>query len=389
MPDKGIRYIGEIRIYFWYSSTIEIDNRQPYDFQTELWVERMGENRKFRKCIKIVGVAGAVYGVFRYLLPLVTPFVFAWLTALVLKPLACVLAGRLRVRWRGRTFGVPVCVAGLLELAFFMGIAGILLYEGGRRLYEEAVMLADRFPWFVRQLDLYLTKVCRQVEGALSLRSDTMVCVVRDMIQALGNTVKQGVMPYVMGNSVGITKCFVCCCIAAVIYIIGVMLFLQEMDGWRERMDESLFQAEFARIKRLLTVVANAYLRTQGIIMLLTTAVCVTGFFLMGNSYYILTGVGIGILDALPVFGTGTILIPWTILYFFRGRWARGIWVFGIYLACYFLREVLEARLMGGKVGLTPLETLTSMYVGLQLFGIFGFLLGPLGLLLVKEFAIG
>jgi len=48
----------------------------------------------------------------------------------------------------------------------------------------------------------------------------------------------------------------------------------------------------------------------------------------------------------------------------------------------------LEARLMASKVGLTPLETLASMYVGLQILGIFGFLLGPLGLLLVKEFAL-
>lgn len=108
----------------------------------------------------------------------------------------------------------------------------------------------------------------------------------------------------------------------------------------------------------------------------------------MGNSYYILAGVGIGILDALPVFGTGTVLIPWAVLCFLRGQWGRGLMVFGIYLICYFLREILEARLMASKVGLTPLETLASMYVGLQILGIFGFLLGPLGLLLVKEFAL-
>ena len=52
------------------------------------------------------------------------------------------------------------------------------------------------------------------------------------------------------------------------------------------------------------------------------------------------------------------------------------------------MREILEARLMGSRVGLTPLETLASMYVGLRVFGVFGFLLGPLGLLLVKEFAL-
>ena len=56
-----------------------------------------------------------------------------------------------------------------------------------------------------------------------------------------------------------------------------------------------------------------------------------------------------------------------------------------IYLICYLLREILEAKMMGNRVGLTSLETLISMYVGLQLFGIAGFLLGPIGLLLIEE----
>ena len=71
---------------------------------------------------------------------------------------------------------------------------------------------------------------------------------------------------------------------------------------------------------------------------------------------------------------------------FLGGQWGRGLLVFGLYLVCYFLRELLEAKLMGKQVGLTPLETLASVYVGLQMFGLLGFLLGPVGLLLVKEF---
>ena len=110
------------------------------------------------------------------------------------------------------------------------------------------------------------------------------------------------------------------------------------------------------------------------------------GIFSLKNPYYILAGAGIGILDALPVFGTGTVLIPWTLFCLLRGRWGRGAAIFAIYLVCYFLREILEARLMANQVGLTPLETLISIYAGLQLFGLWGFLLGPLGILLVKEF---
>lgn len=56
-----------------------------------------------------------------------------------------------------------------------------------------------------------------------------------------------------------------------------------------------------------------------------------------------------------------------------------------LYLICYALREIMEAKLMGNQVGLSSLETLVSMYVGLELFGISGLLLGPVGLLLVED----
>ncbi|MCI8982019.1 MAG: AI-2E family transporter [Hungatella sp.] len=346
----------------------------------------MKDRRKVKKCIRIAGAAAAVYGSFRFLLPFVVPFLFAWLTALVLKPSASRISSKLRVTWRGRSFGVSAGAVGILELGMGAGIVGCLLYFGGRKLFQELSMLANRFPWWMEQLDLYLTGVCRQVEGTLSLKPDTMVCIVRDMIRGLGGTLKQGAMPYLMGNSVSAARYCVHFCVIMVLYVIGVMLFIQEMDLWKEKMARSVFCREFDRIIQLLRRAGNAYVRTQGAIMVLTTVVCVAGFFFLGNPYYILAGVGIGLLDALPAFGTGTVLIPWTILCFLGGQWGRGLLVFGLYLVCYFLREILEAKLMGNQVGLTPLETLASVYVGLQMFGLLGFLLGPVGLLLVKEF---
>ena len=89
---------------------------------------------------------------------------------------------------------------------------------------------------------------------------------------------------------------------------------------------------------------------------------------------------------ALPIFGTGTALVPWSLFLLFKREWGHALILFGLYLLCYFLREFTEAHLMGKKMGLSPLETLAAIYVGLQLFGLFGFLLGPIGLLIIKDF---
>ena len=134
-----------------------------------------------------------------------------------------------------------------------------------------------------------------------------------------------------------------------------------------------------------LVSVGNAWLRTQFVIMAVTSILCILGLFLIGNSYSLLLGIGIGILDALPIFGTGTVLIPWGIVMLLQKKWKEGLVILALYVVCYFVREILEARIMGNKVGLSALETLISMYVGLKLFGIAGFLLGPVGLLLVED----
>ena len=76
---------------------------------------------------------------------------------------------------------------------------------------------------------------------------------------------------------------------------------------------------------------------------------------------------------------------PWAAADFFMGNWKGGLALLVLYGVCYFLREILEARMMGSQVGLSPLENLMAMYVGLELFGIAGFFLGPLGLLLIED----
>lgn len=96
-------------------------------------------------------------------------------------------------------------------------------------------------------------------------------------------------------------------------------------------------------------------------------------------------GCGIGILDALPVLGAGTVLIPWGVALLFQKAWKKAAVIFGIYVVCYFLRQISEARLMGKQVGLSPLGSLVSMYVGLKLFGLSGLILGPVGVLLIGD----
>lgn len=121
------------------------------------------------------------------------------------------------------------------------------------------------------------------------------------------------------------------------------------------------------------------------LLIVLISGTCSLGLFLTDNPYALLFGVVIGIFDAFPVLGSGLILVPWAAFHFFAGNAFAGAVLLTTYGICQFVREYLEPKLLGGKMGLRPVHSLMAVYLGYELFGFSGLLLGPFGLVLIKS----
>ncbi|MBR5473851.1 MAG: AI-2E family transporter, partial [Lachnospiraceae bacterium] len=117
------------------------------------------------------------------------------------------------------------------------------------------------------------------------------------------------------------------------------------------------------------------------------TSVSAVGLWLLGNPYGLLLACGIGVIDLLPIFGAGTVYVPWIAISLFQGKYMQSAVLGGMYVICYLLRNMIEARKMGDRLGFHPIVTLCAVYAGWKLFGLAGFLLGPIGLVIVAEFA--
>jgi len=112
---------------------------------------------------------------------------------------------------------------------------------------------------------------------------------------------------------------------------------------------------------------------------------CTLGLVLIKNPYALLLGLAIALLDALPVLGSGMILLPWSIVLFFQKNYIPGAILLTVFVLCVILREFLEPKLLGKGIGIRPLYTLISMYLGIRIFGVAGFILGPIGLVIIKS----
>ncbi|MCI8948485.1 MAG: AI-2E family transporter [Lachnospiraceae bacterium] len=342
-------------------------------------------NKKLKKLMLTIGIALGVYAGLKYLLPLVIPFFIALGLAEALRPWALWIQKKCSFSVKGHRFQLPLGLIGGILLFGIMIAAAVLCYVAGGKLLSEGKLLLQDLPRFTEEAKQKMAEWCMHLEEALRLESGCVLKWAEDVFKNLGSQAGELMMPYVMGNSMAWAKAAVKAAVLLVVIVFGTILALQDGDEIHSYFCRSAFHQEYVQMGRILKVIGAAYGKTQLLILAGTVMICMGGLFLIGNPYYGILGLVIGLLDALPFIGTGTILFPWAFSLFLGGNGGRGAVLLGIYLASYFLRQIMESKVMGKKAGLSPFLTLAAVYVGIQLFGILGVILGPLGFLIIRE----
>lgn len=329
-----------------------------------------------RKVVSIIGITAGVYLTFRFLLPLVIPFLIAWLGAGIMAPAVRILEKKLRMKR-----SLAVVLVGLLFFSF-LGTVGLWLVH---KLLEELGSLTCSLGNLEKLLNERLRYFCGEVEGNFGLQPDTLYFAAASGMMRLISTVEEKAMPLVMSNSLPIVKALFEGIAVVFITLISMLMICKDYDILQEKRGQFMFAQELDGILKKVSGAMGAYFKTQGILILITSAISVAGLFVLNNSYALLFGISIGVLDALPFVGTGIIYLPWAVLAGAMGDWRHCVCVLFIYGACYLVRELLEPRLMGKQIGMTSLEMIISMYVGIRLLGLSGVLLGPIGYLMIVE----
>ena len=127
------------------------------------------------------------------------------------------------------------------------------------------------------------------------------------------------------------------------------------------------------------------FLLSYALIITLTFVELLVGFLILGIEGAFVIAILVAILDILPVLGTGTVLIPWMIIVFSAGNARMGAGILVLYLVITIVRNIIEPKLVGRQMGLSPIIMLPSMLVGLQLFGIIGLFVVPFGVAFIKN----
>ncbi len=335
------------------------------------WMERSNIARWF---ISVALITAGVYLGFRYLLPLVFPFLISYFLAWIIRPVAETLY---------RRFKIPRLVGGALSLILLIGVFGTALFLLIKVLIRQAFELVKNIPIYLDIIAGKLDAICKHCDGMVGLNVGTLKGVLDENITNTIGMVKTNIMPKITQHSISFTFQFITLIGITLIVLVAAVLIVKELPTFHDKFESNTLYKDIHKVTEKLSDAGLAFLRCQLIIMSIVAVISVLGLTILGSRYAVLLGVGIAFLDALPILGSAMVYIPWAIISLINGNILSAAILFTTFLVCQVIREILEPKLIGNRIGIKPLFTLMSMYVGLKLFSVAGFFLGPIGLLII------
>lgn len=328
-----------------------------------------------RKSIAIYTVTTVVvYLAFKYIMPLILPFILAYFLSKAINPLIKFLCDKMRF---------SRLMAAVLSLLSLLAAVTIGIYYLIKTIRDQLIGFLINIPKYLETMEKTLDSLCNKLDQVFYLTDGSMKFIIDDYNSGMVEHIRTTVLPNITEKSFAFIVGIFAAMGIILIVLIATILIAKEEINIKEEYKNSRIYIQINDIIEKLIKAGTGYIRAQGIIALITAVICTIGLSLIKNEFSFLLGIGIGIFDAFPVLGSGLILVPWSIISLIKGDPFSASILIVIYLVCQIMRQVLEPKLLGDQIGIAPIFTLISIYVGIRLFSLAGFFLGPIALIII------
>lgn len=328
-----------------------------------------------RKLFFTAAVILSLWFSLRFLLPLFLPFLFATLLALSAEPLVRVFVGRCRMpRWLASGLGISIALVLVILVVLMLG--ALLLKELGS-LASVVPDLEETAQQGIGSLQTWLVGAANRTPK--SVRPILNHCV--DGIFSGSSRFLDRISLWFLDFASGILRTLPDSALGFGTWVIASFMISAKLPSLKKQIRDLLpesWKTQYLPMIKQLKSSLGGWLLAQLKLTGITACILSFGFFILQIPYGILWGAAISLVDALPILGTGMVLVPWSIVCFLQGDTLRAIGLLGIYLLALLVRSVLEPKLVGKQLGLDPLITLVALYAGYRLWGLVGMILAPL-----------
>lgn len=323
----------------------------------------------------------------RFLMPLIV----AWIVAMIANPIIHFLEKRIKImRKHGSALVIILVLAALI--AAFYGLT-VLVVTQFSSWVTELPDVYDSVTQNLQHLFQSLHQKCNMIPADMKLAFDQRENVLDDYIQKAIN----GLLKMVNSGSLSKVSSFASSLMDFLVYAILTILASYFMTVEKDHFTKLLQEKTPAGVQRIWDKIRKIFIRAIGgyfkahfQIMIVIFFITVIPFVFMGISYSGLLAVVIAIVDFLPFFGAGTVLVPWAVYRLVTGSYTYAVILLVIYVVVLIVRQLLEPKLIGDNIGMSPFETLVFMLIGYRLAGVLGLIIGiPVGMILIECYREG
>ncbi len=331
----------------------------------------------------VVGLAGFLIGAYILILhglPLVLPFAVALLVAEFMEPFVTALT------LKGR---VPRGIAVAIVMLILVGLILTAVTAAIGKLVEELQLVVQQLPYLYAIGTDLATRFAEQFGTFHATLPESIQTVLNQNLlevqKSLGAQLKQ------LTTTLGVVASLPAFLTNLLVALMATFFISRDkalISGFLLQLFPTEWRPKLRKVKNDVWSSTIGFAKAQLTLILLTMLQVIIGLTIIGAEYSVLMGVVVGVADVLPVLGPASVFLPWIAYTFIFGGSAGkffAIKLLVLYVIVAGVRQVLEVKVVGDRLGLHPLAILLSIYLGFQFFGAMGFVVGPLLAILLKS----
>jgi sporulation integral membrane protein YtvI len=349
-------------------------------------------NSKLYKRLLVRFILYAIFGfIFIVVVPRVAKMLWPFILALIVASVVVGIANKLNelLGRINKKIKLPSKLTTSVLNIMVLFAVSLAVYWVSYTIVKEVISVASSIQqnWshITATYDQLVEELAVHVQG-LSPQLESILADMKDSVLVFVQNLSKNVVSFTVSTTAsGITSTgtFLINVLTFALALFFISLDFNRIADTLQKIANRRIKETLSTLKSSVIMAAGGYLKAQLILASFAFLFMLTALTIYGQPYALTIALFLGLIDLLPVIGTIAILLPWGGIELFLGDLNKGLFLLILGVGFFLVRKVVEPKVMGDQTGLPPLLVLFSTYVGLQVFGGWGVLLGPLVLMLL------
>ena len=311
------------------------------------------------------------------------PFLIGFIISLLIEPIIKMISRKTKLTRRTSAIIVLLCIFTILITLIVWGSVSLISESAdllqSLNIYIEKIY--NQIQKYINSIEFDKLEIPRQVISIIETSANNFLDFVTKWVTGFLTSILQGI------TSLPVVGIYIVITILSTYFICADRLFI--LDQFEHHFPKIWVRKFGIHLKKLISTLGS-YLKAEATLILISfievlIGLCIFKWIGLNVEYPLLAALGIGFVDALPILGSGTVMIPWAIISAVNGDLKLGIAIFILYVIILVVHQLLEPKIVSNNLGIHPIFTLIAMYTGFKISGIIGLFIGPIVLIILQN----